>query len=734
LILGIGTASADSYAALDEVPAGGGELRLIQPRADSLSPPAARPTSSTRDGSTSIGFPLQHTDVQIQVRGVMAEVVVEQTFTNPYPEALDAVYVFPLGPDAAVSGYEFQIGERVVHGEIEKRDEARRRFEEAREEGRTAGLLQQEKPNVFTQEIVNLPPGETLVVRFEYVELVDYYDGEYELVFPMVVGPRYLPGSSPELRPIASVPLGAPPRPGATTVSYLPPGRRSGHDIDVHISLDAGVPLTRFASTTHALVDGGSTGTEQRLGLDPSDTLPNKDLVLRWAAAGPTTVIGTLTHRVGGEDGGDGYLTLLIQPKAEYTTADLAPREVILLIDSSGSMSGTPMSHAREVARGLLDALRPADTFNVIAFSSQANAWAATPVAASPTDVADAQRFVSSLRGRGGTEMMSGLRAALSQPPAGERIRVIYLISDGQVGNDDEILALLGRRQGGLRVYPVGVGSSPNRYLFDRTAERARGFASYVGPHDSPDELVARLVERSTRPYLTDIEIDWGTLKVVDMTPAVLPDVHAGEPLAISARYLRAGRDTITVRANVAGTPVEVRLDLELPDSHDQPAVGHLWARRRIHEIRSESLGLPDAAGRRAITDLGLEFGLVTDYTSYVAVDETRTTDRTGVRRLVQAVPLPDGMRWNGVFGGGGGGTTVASNTPLPPSRIRSSSPSSPGHAPAPAAPAAPARTRRGGSFGGGGGGAIDPLGGLVLLGLAAAVRRRKDRSADRSE
>ena len=715
LLLGPGIASAGSYATLDEVPAGGGELRLIAPQA---APSTAAVPTLGESGKTAIGFPLRHTDVFVEIRGVMAEVVVEQTFDNPYAEALDAVYVFPLGPDAAVHGYELVIGERTVRGEIAEREAARRRFEQARDEGRTAGLLQQEKPNVFTQEVANVPPGEQIVVRFRYVELVDYYGGEYSLAFPMVVGPRYLPGATSDLRPVAAVPLGKTGRAGVTSVQFLPTGMRSGHDIDLEVRLDAGVPLTGVRSTSHAMVDEGVVGTEQRLGLDPSDVLPNKDFVLRWSAAGENTTIGALTHRTDGE----GYVSLLIQPKAEYTEGDITPREVILLIDRSGSMQGEPMAHAREVARGLLGSLGPADTVNVLAFSDSVQAWAATPRLADAAGISDATRFVDGLRGGGGTEMLPGLTEALDGSPGDERVRVVYLLSDGQVGNDDEILGMLGQGRGGLRVYPIGVGSAPNRYLFDRTAEQARGFATYVGPGEPAAEAVSTLVQRSTRPYLTDVQIDWGGLQVHDMTPARLPDVQAGEPVVVSARYRKAGTGTAVLRANLRGQPVEVPLELELPASEDHPAVAHLWARRRIHELKVDHLGQPDRVARKEITDLGLQFGLVTDYTSYVAVDETRQIDRTGARALTQAVPLPDGVRWQGVFGGGG--QQQASRTSTTTTTSAPSTPSS--TAPAPASrPAAPTRSRRGGSFGGG---AIDPVGGLVLLGLAAAAaRRRKD-------
>ena len=726
-------AHGSSYATLDEAPAGGGELRLITPR---IAP--ARAAVPSLSGQA-IGFPLQHTDVQIEVHGVMAEVVVEQTFTNPYAEALDAVYVFPLGPDAAVHGYEFVVGERLVEGQIAEREDARRRFEEARDAGHTAGLLQQEKPNVFTQEVANLPPGEDVVVRFRYVELVDYLDAEFELVFPMVVGPRFLPGATSDPRPIVGLAAGQAAPAGVTSVSFLPPGMRSGHDIDVNVQIDVGVPLVAFHSLTHTVVDDGTTDTAQRLSLDPSDRLPNKDLVLRWSAAGERTTVGALTHRADS----NGFLSLVIQPKAEYTQNDVAPREVILLIDSSGSMSGGPMARAKDVTRGILSTLRPADTVNILAFSDAVRPWRDGALEATPNNVGSAMSYVDGLTGSGSTQMLAGLTEALAGTPRDERVRIVYLLSDGEVGNDDEILATLGGARGGLRVYPVGIGAAPNRYLFERTAERARGFASYVSLNEPIDEVVAALIERSTRPYLTDLELGWGGLTVTDVVPGALPDVQAGQPLVISGRYKTPGQGTAVLRGRLAGRVVELPIELELPEEQDQAGVAYLWARRRIHEIKSEHLGQPDGAAQRDITDLGMQFGLVTDYTSYVAVDRERTLDRTGARRVEQPVELPEGMSWKGLFHRGGSQTapTVGAAPTSPPlapapARLAPSPRTTSPPAPTPRATPAPRRTaskakrprkRRGGSFGGGGGGgAIDPMTGLLLLGIGVAARRSR--------
>ena len=665
------------YAAMDEVPVGGGELRLVAPVDIEI---------DTGEPTQAIAFPLRHTDVTVDVAGTVAVYTVEQTFDNPFDQPLEAAYVFPLGARAAVVGYQLRLGDRTVTGEIQTRAQARATYEQARAGGHTAALLEQEQPNVFSQHIANIPPRETVRVRLEYVETVAHADDADELVFPMVVGPRYLPAGYAGRHPVGSRREGAPARPDAVSIPYVEAEQVSGL-VTFRARIDIGVPIAEVDSPTHTLQVGHEGATAVTVRLADGDSVPNRDLVVRYRSAGERTLVGLATHR---EGTGPGFFTLVIEPRQSYRTGDIVPRDVVLLIDASGSMDGEPLRQAQAVARAVIGTLDERDVFNVVRFSDDNDMLASAPLGADVAGRARGTAFVDGLSAGGGTEMGAGVLAALTAPDGG-RLRTVYILSDGLVGNDDQIVEAARRMLKASRIFPVGIGAAPNRSLLDRLATVGRGSASYLAPGDDPAAVVAALLRRSAYPYLADVTIDWGGLAVADVTPAVLPDVPAGMPLAIAGRYLAPGHGLVEVRATSASGPVTVPLDVVFPEEADHPAVRYAWARQRVEELTSgpESDG---AAVERAVTAIGLEQHMVTAYTSFVAVDCTRVVDgRGGVRVVEQPAAAPAGINLDMAVG--------------------------PEATPA----LTPARHERshggGGGWGGGGGGDMDPLT-LLLLAL----------------
>src|SRR5579862_2195131 len=337
--------SSGGYAAMDEAPAQGGELRLASPRWDTPPDGPARRV---------IAFPLQHTDVRARVAGMMATYTVEQTFANPFDEPIEAVYVFPLGDEGAVSGYRITIGERTIAGEIQTRDQARQTYAQAKAAGHTAALVEQEKHNVFQQRIANIAPHETITVDLDYTELLAYHDGQYEMVVPLVVGPRYLPGDTHDAHPVAAMREGGHEVPGATTIPYVD-AKELGGAVSFEADIDAGVPLGPVASPTHELAQENVGPTRTRVTLAQADEVPNRDLILRYTVAGEQTLVGVLAHRTKASP--DGYFVLEVQPKATYREGDITPREVVILIDTSGSMDGAPIAQAQRLAGRLIDSL-----------------------------------------------------------------------------------------------------------------------------------------------------------------------------------------------------------------------------------------------------------------------------------------------------------------------------------------------------------------------------------------
>jgi Ca-activated chloride channel family protein len=603
------------YAAMDELPVAGGELRLVAPQV------------AVFDGVKQdvIGFPLEHTAITAHVGGMMAVYDVEQTFANPFDDPIEAVYVFPLGDDGAVSGYQIGIGERTITGEIKTKEDARRVYAEAKASGHTAGLVEQNKPNIFTQHIANIAPHERIKIKIRYVELLDYDDGKYTMAIPLTVGPRYLPADRPGRNPVS-----------AQSMSYVDSSRATS-TVSFTADIDAGVPIVGVESPSHDIVATQPTVTRSHITLGRADEIPNRDLVIKYRTAGPQTTVGLLTHKTDN----DGYFMLAVQPKAQYRTGDITPREVMIVIDRSGSMDGQPLAQAKAVASAILDTLSDRDSFNIVAFASGVEAMADTAVRGDRAGKQRGLEYLKILQSGGGTEMEQGVSRMLTTSPGSDRIRVVYFLTDGFVGNDDVVVGAAKRFLGTNRIFTVGIGSAPNRSLLDRLAGAGRGFASYLTLTESAEKLAKDLVLKSAYPYMTDVQVDWGGLAVEELTPAMIPDVYAGQPLIVTGRYKRPGNAVIKVSATTAGQRVTIPIQVTLPPINNFEPVASLWARRKIETLMAVA---DEQDVRQPVTELGLRFHLVTEYTSFVAVDRTRVISNGKIRVVEQPSVVPEGV------------------------------------------------------------------------------------------
>jgi len=630
--------AAENYAAMEEVPVGGGELRLVAPK---------EAVDDAGGKVQTIAFPLRHTDVTTKVSGMSAIYTVTQTFENPYDEPIDAVYVFPLGDEAAITNYAIVIGERTIAGTIKKKDEARATYEEAKAQGHTAALLEQEKKNIFKQKIANIAPREQIKVQMQYIELLNYADGQYEIVFPLVVGPRYLPADAIGRSPVGSHHAGKRGRDGVTSIPYAD-AKIAGSTVSFTAEIDAGVPVLGVVSPSHQLRVDEPAPTKRKVVLANAGEIPNRDLVVRYKTANEQTMVGVLAHRTDKK----GYFTLVVQPKAAYKTGDITPREVMIVMDTSGSMSGEPMAQSQALATALIDSLRPNDTFNVMAFSGSTNAMSATPLAGDLAGKSNGKQFVQTLEAGGGTEMGPAIAKALATTPGNDRVRLIYFLTDGFVGNDDVIVSAARKNLGVNRIFSVGIGSAPNRALLDEIAAVGRGFPSYLNLNESAADLGEELVRRTAFPYLTDVKIDWNGLAVGAVTPAAIPDVYAGMPLVVSGVYTHPGRAKVTVSATTAGHRVQIPIDVSLPDRVDAEPIAALWARKRVDELYALSGDEIKPSTVSQITELGLAFHMVTEYTSFVAVDRTRVVNANGKSRVVEQPAItPAGVDPNAAIG-----------------------------------------------------------------------------------
>ena len=601
-----------------------------------------------KDGNPGAMCPLTHTDVKAEISGFLVRATVTQEFENSADHKIEAVYTFPLPQNSAVDDMTMLIGDRTVKGKIKRREEAQQIYDNARRNGQVASLLDQERPNIFTQSVTNIMPGEKVKIVISYVETLKYEDGNYEFMFPMVVGPRYIPGSpagkqgggwSPDTTQV--------PDASRITPHVAKPGTRAGHDISIEVSINAGVPIDSVISKTHEVELERNGDHQAFIKLRHQNTIPNKDFIIRYDVAGKKIADAVLLHT--GENGG--FFQLILQPPDRPVINDITPKELVFVLDTSGSMSGFPIEKAKESMRQAIAGLNPRDTFNLITFAGDTQILFPAPVRATPENLSIAKNFLNGRSGGGGTEMMKAIRAALAPTNSQAHLRIVCFMTDGFIGNENEIIAEI-KNNPNARIFSFGIGSSVNRFLLDKMAQAGRGEVEYVGLKDDGSAAAKRFHERVQNPLLTDIEVDWGGLKITDVYPTQLNDLFSSKPLILTGKYSGSGKGTIRIRGKQAGQILTREIAVDLPDYEPKNNVlATLWARTKIDALSMQDPNNGERLDLKgAITDLGLKYRLMTQYTSFVAVEERLLTDGNTPRRVEVPVELPEGMSHNGVL------------------------------------------------------------------------------------
>lgn len=605
--------------------------------------------------------PLKHTDVNVSISGFIGRVTLTQQFSNPFHQAIEAVYTFPMSDRAAVDSMTMTVGDRVIRGLIKERGEARAIYEQARAAGQAAGLLDQERPNIFTQSVANIMPGEDVNITISYVEYLNYEGGEYEFSFPMVVGPRYIPGAVECRTPAGTVQV---PDAGRITPPLTPEGIRAGHDISLRVEMDAGVPIQAIQSVLHEVDVIRNSGNKAIVQLCNRNEIPNRDFVLKYAVAGDEINDAVLVHA----DARGGFFSLILQPPKHVEPKSVTPKEMMFVIDSSGSMSGFPIETAKKTMRMCIEQMNPNDTFNLVSFAGGLGYCFDRPVANTRENRAKALEYLRNLEGGGGTEMMAAINAALAGQCDPERLRVVCFMTDGFIGNDMAILDAIQKNAGQARVFAFGIGNSVNRFLVDGMGREGRGATEIVTLESDGDAAAQRFQDRVHSPLLTNVELDFGGLDVENLFPAPhsLPDLFAARPLIITGRYERAGKGYVTLSGRTAAGPFKRKIHLDLPEIEDaNDVLAPLWARQQIDTLMARDwagmqIGQPLADVQGKITKLGLEYNLLTQFTSFVAVEDRIVNENGRSRRIEVPVEMPDGVSYEGIFGSRDADASVA--------------------------------------------------------------------------
>ncbi len=565
-----------------------------------------------------------HTEVDIRVTGLIARATVRQRFRNSGNEWVEGIYVFPLPETAAVDHMRMQIGERVIEGQIKEKQQAQKIYQKAKSEGKRASLVQQERPNIFTNSVANIGPGEEVTVEIEYQQQVTYKQGDFSLRFPMVVAPKYIPGHeviegfsgsgwSQNTTEVADAERITPP--------VQAPGYGKINPVKLTVLVDAGFKLSRLVSPYHSITQTELPDHKYTIELTKGAVPADRDFELIWTpvpADVPRAALFTERHQ-----NMDYMLMMLIPPKAATQTA--LSRELVFVIDTSGSMSGSSIRQAQNALQLGLSSLKPGDRFNVIQFNNDTRSLFPTSVDVSPEYMAMAHEYVSNLVANGGTEMALALVRALQIHGEDNRVRQVVFMTDGAVGNEDALFDIIRRQLGQSRLFTVGIGSAPNSHFMRRAARFGRGSHTYIGRIDEVEQKMAALFSQLEAPALTDIRIDWPAGSDPEMWPQRIQDLYAGEPLMLTARLSSLPRN-LEVEGSLGKQPWKASMKLD--GGQSASGVSILWARSRIAALMDDPRRQSQSDDiRTQIIDTALSHHLVSKYTSLVAVDVTPARD-----------------------------------------------------------------------------------------------------------
>jgi len=604
-------------------------------------------------------------DVRITVSGIAARVRVAQEFVNSGDDWVHGVYVFPLPEESAVDRLRMVIGEREIDGEIKEREEARAIYEQARTNGKKTSLLAQNRPNTFTTRVANIGPGEKVSVVIEYQQLVKIVEDTFSLRFPLAITPRYIPGRAIGAEQTRTVSFAGEgwardtdrvPDASRITPPVAPSESGGGPTVTLSVDLVSGFPLSRLESLYH-LMETQELGKDHHSLSFTGKVLADRDFMLEWQPEKGGQPAAALLSE---QQGDNRYLLLMLLPPHARPEVHV-PREAIFVLDISGSMAGPSIVQAKAALRQGLQRLQPADTFNVISFSSTADALFAEPRPADTGNVEAALGQLERLVADGGTEMGAALELALDGTNRHERLRQVIFLTDGAVGNEEELLALINRRLGDSRLFTVGIGSAPNSYFMTRAATLGRGTHTFIGDVGEVRSRMERLLTMLEAPVLTDIAIRGadGAALALESYPRPIPDLYFGEPLMVAVRTTAAESDLV-ISGRQFDQPWEYRIDVA--GKSDRPGIGALWARKKIRSMMEAlSLGADEAEVKKAVLATALEHRLVSRYTSLVAVDKTvsRPKGTPAAKEAVEGA-APRGLQLEAVFGGGARTATPA--------------------------------------------------------------------------
>ena len=605
-------------------------------------------------------LPLKMTHADVNISGVIADVRVVQVYKNEGKSVLEALYIFPASTRAAVYDMKMTIGERVIQAKIKERKNARQEYEQAVREGRTASLLEQQRPNVFQMNVGNILPGDEIKVELSYTELLTAEEKIYTFVYPTVVGPRYTNQSGAESRADQWI-----------KNPYLQEGEDPTYGFDIDVDISAGLPIQEIFSPSHDININYKGVDEALIALSNGGSKTgNRDFILKYRLAGNEISPGLLLYK-GVEEN---FFLMMLQPPNRIRTNEIPSREYIFIVDVSGSMNGFPLDISKQLLRNLIGNLRQGDRFNVLLFAAGSSIMTEKSLPATQENINRAIQLIERERGGGGTELLPALKRALSLPREEGISRTVVIATDGYVSVEKESFDLIRHNLGKANIFPFGIGSSVNRFLIEGMARAGMGEPFVITRKEDANEMANKFREYISSPVLTQIRYDIEGFNVYDVEPVTIPDVFSERPVLLFGKWRGNLEGEITIKGNIAQDKNYLKT-IHVSDydaAGKNSALKYLWARHRIAMLADYNQISPNDERVQDILNLGLTYNLLTDYTSFIATDTQIRNQGGTVTTVQQPLPLPYGVSDLAVAGGSVGimqrtGYNKSGNYPVAP-------------------------------------------------------------------
>jgi len=585
-------------------------------------------------------LPLKKTSVKADITGIIADVTIKQVYVNEGKNTLEAIYTFPMSTQAAVYGMKMTIGTRVITAEIEEKEKARNDYEKAKSEGKRASLLEQSRPNVFTMNVSNIVANDTIAVELKYTELLIPEKGQYSFVYPTVVGPRYSKKNSKEANLNDEF----------VATPYTKAGEMPGYNFGFELNINSGIPIQDVTCNTHKMLITHPILNQAVVKLDPVETKGgNRDVIVNYSLQGAKIESGMMLYE--GED--ENFFLMMVQPPKKVLKEDIPPREYIFIVDVSGSMHGFPLDISKKLLRNLILNLNPDDKFNVLLFSGNTGTLSDNSLNANQENIEKAIRFIDKQQGRGGTELMQALKEAYAIPrPDLDLSRTFVVATDGYVDVEKEAFNLIRKNNGNTNFFAFGIGTGVNRSLIEGMAFMGNGEPMIITKPEDAEKQAEQFRNYINTPVLTQIKPNFGAFKAYDVEPLAIPDMLAERPIVIFGKYTGKSTGTVTLSGKTGRKIYKQSFDLlTLKSNPDYSALRYLWARERIKYLdymTSNRYSYRDKQTNEdavhEITELGLKYNLMTNHTSFIAIDEQVVIQNGKLVTIKQPLPMPEGV------------------------------------------------------------------------------------------